>query len=53
MTADGKLIEIQGTAERAAFDRRQLGRMVELAAQGCRRLWALQKQALGRKLPRL
>jgi ribonuclease PH len=43
MSADGKLIEVQGTAENAAFDRAQLDAMLDLAARGCRELNAAQR----------
>ena len=34
MTGDGKFVEVQGTAEGAAFDRAELNRMLDLAAIG-------------------
>jgi ribonuclease PH len=43
MTADGKLIEIQGTAEHDAFDRKQLDSMLDLAAIGIRALNTAQR----------
>ncbi len=46
MTGRGSLVEVQGTAEHAPFDRRDLDRMLDLAARGIRRLIRLQKQAL-------
>ena len=46
MTGRGGLVEVQGTAEHAPFDRRDLDRMIDLAARGIRRLIRLQKQAL-------
>jgi ribonuclease PH len=46
-TADGRLVEVQGTAEGAPFDRDQLDAMVDLAVAGCERLFALQRDALG------
>src|SRR6185312_15354414 len=42
----GKLIEVQGTAEHATFDRAQLDAMLDLAAKGIRELAAAQKQAI-------
>lgn len=45
----GRLIEIQGTAERTSFDRRQLDRMVALAEKGLRRLFRLQAEALRKR----
>jgi len=50
MDATGKFIEVQGTAERAAFSRTQLMRMLHLAARGCQRLFAIQEHVLGRQL---
>jgi ribonuclease PH len=45
-TGDGLFAEIQGTAEREAFDRRMLDRMLDLAATGCAELTKLQHAAL-------
>lgn len=42
----GKLIEVQGTAEQAAFDRRQLDAMLDLAVAGIRTLTAAQRRAV-------
>src|SRR6185312_9187756 len=42
----GKLIEVQGTAEHASFDRKQLDAMLDLAAKGIRELAAAQKKAI-------
>jgi ribonuclease PH len=46
MTADGKLIEVQGTAERESFSRGQLDQMLDAAAAGIRELNALQREAV-------
>jgi len=46
-TGDGRLIEVQGTAEAAPFDRTALLAMLDLAAAGIRELNALQRAALG------
>ena len=46
MTGDGKLVEVQGTAEHGVFERKQLDQMMDLAARGVARLTELQKQAL-------
>ena len=43
----GKLIEVQGTAEHATFDRAQLDAMLDLALAGIRQLATAQKQAVG------
>lgn len=48
MKDDGTIIEIQGTAEGEAFDRAQLGRMLDLGEKGIRELFAHQLEALGR-----
>jgi ribonuclease PH len=46
MTGDGRLIEVQATAERVPFDRAQLDALVDLAAAGIRRIGERQKEAL-------
>lgn len=48
MTDDGRLVEVQGTAEGAAFDRAMMDRLVDLSADGIRRLNEIQRAALGR-----
>ena len=35
MTGDGKFVEVQGTAEGAAFDRAELDALLDLAEKGC------------------
>ena len=45
-TSAGKFIELQGTAERAPFDREQMNRMLELAEKGISELFAIQRNAL-------
>jgi ribonuclease PH len=47
MNEAGHFIEVQGTAEGAAFDRASMNRLLDLAEQGIRELVGLQKQALG------
>jgi ribonuclease PH len=42
----GKLIEVQGTAEHASFDRKQLDAMLDLALAGIQQLAAAQKKAI-------
>lgn len=44
----GGFIELQGTAEGAPFDQGELDAMVGLARQGTERLFAAQREALGR-----
>jgi ribonuclease PH len=48
MTGSGGIVEIQGTAERAPFTRAQLGELLDLATLGINRLFAAQREALGR-----
>ena len=47
MTGDGKFVEVQGTAEGAAFDRAELDALLALAEKGCADLTRLQREALG------
>ena len=47
MTDAGHFVEVQGTAEGAAFDRSTLNGLLDLAQQGIATLNTLQKQALG------
>jgi ribonuclease PH len=46
MTADNKLVELQGTAENGTFDRAQLDALVDLATAGIEQLIAAQRRAL-------
>ena len=46
MTGSGKFIEVQGTAEGAAFDRSELDALLGLAEKGCADLTRLQREAL-------
>jgi ribonuclease PH len=46
MRGDGRLVEVQATAERNAFSREQLDKLIDLAAAGIDRLAALQKEAV-------
>ncbi len=46
MTNDGRLIEVQGTAEHGAFTRQQMDGMIDLAAAGIRQLFGLQAAAI-------
>jgi ribonuclease PH len=43
---DGRLIELQATAEREPFSRAELDSMIELAGQGVKQLIVYQKRAL-------
>ncbi|WP_040155857.1 ribonuclease PH [Mobilicoccus massiliensis] len=46
MTGDGRFVEVQGTAEGEPFDRELLGRLLDLATDGCAELTRLQADAL-------
>jgi ribonuclease PH len=46
MTGAGHFVEVQGTAEGAAFSRREMDALLVLAEQGCRSLVALQQHSL-------
>lgn len=46
MTGENELIEVQGSAEGAPFDRKLLDRMLDLGEAGIREIFASQKQAL-------
>ena len=49
MTGAGKFIEVQGTAEEAAFDRTQLDGMLQLAAGGINQLVTMQRKLLAER----
>jgi ribonuclease PH len=46
-TGGGRLIEVQGTAEAATFDRAQLDAMLDLAQRGIAELTKIQREVLG------
>jgi len=46
MTGSGGLVEVQGTAEGAAFSRKEMDAMLALAEKGIRELVAAQRAAL-------
>jgi ribonuclease PH len=46
MTAAGHFVEVQGTAEGAAFSRAEMGQLLDLAEKGIRELVAMQRAAL-------
>jgi len=46
MTGSGHFVEVQGTAEGAAFSRQQMNALLALAEKGISDLVALQKNAL-------
>jgi len=45
-TGNGDFVEVQGTAERGAFDRKLLDQLLDLATTGCADLTRLQRDAL-------
>jgi len=47
MTGGGKLVEVQGTAERGVFDRSELDALLDLATEGIVALTEAQQRALG------
>ena len=47
MTETGHFVEVQGTAEGAAFDRAGMNRLLDLAEKGIQELVGLQKRTLG------
>jgi ribonuclease PH len=46
MTGDGRLVEVQATAERVPFDRARLDELLDLAAVGIEDLQRLQQDAI-------
>ena len=46
MTGEGKFIEVQGSAEKTAFDRGELEQMLELGSAGIQRIFEQQRAAL-------
>jgi ribonuclease PH len=49
MTAGGQFVEVQGTAEHRPFGQSDMEQMLSLARKGLAELFALQRQALGKK----
>ena len=47
MTAEGGIIELQGTGEGRPFTRNELDQLLALGEQGCSRLCEIQKSVLG------
>jgi ribonuclease PH len=47
MTGDGRLVEVQATAERVAFSRADLDALVDLAAAGIAEIGVRQREAVG------
>jgi ribonuclease PH len=52
MTDKQEIVEIQGTAEGAAFGFDKLNQMIELAQSGCRELFKAQEQIVGKFISR-
>ena len=48
MTAGGKFIEIQGTAERTPFSAKQMQALLTLANKGIQQMVDAQKKAIGK-----
>ena len=46
MTGTGKIIEIQGTAEKQEFSRQELNKMIDLASSGINKIIQLEKKVL-------
>jgi ribonuclease PH len=46
MTGAGRFVEIQGTAEKVAFTREEMSRLLDLSAEGISELISLQRKAL-------
>jgi ribonuclease PH len=51
MTGDGRLVEVQGTAEGDPFSRQQMDLLMELAGTGINQLFAMQRDVLKDVLP--
>jgi ribonuclease PH len=47
MTGDGRLVEVQATAEKIPFSRAELDRLVDLAAAGILEIAGRQREAVG------
>jgi ribonuclease PH len=47
LTGMGKIVEIQGTAEKQAFSKEEFSRLLALGEQGCQSLHGIQRQILG------
>jgi len=52
MTDDGRIVEVQGTAEEEPFSREEMDRMMDLAAQGIEELMATQREVLATPMGR-
>mgnify|MGYP001590139211 FL=1 len=47
MTRKGQIVEIQGTAEQAPFEKKEFDAMLRLATKGIKRLTQIQETVLG------
>ena len=47
MTGSGKMVEVQGTAEQAPFDKKELDQLIRLASSGIKKLVTSQRKLLG------
>ena len=47
MMEDGRMIEVQGTAEGEPFSHEELLTLLDLAKQGCSQIFIAQREALG------
>lgn len=46
MDAKGRFVEVQGTAERESFSRKEMDKMLDLASKGIKQLIAIQKKVI-------
>jgi len=53
MTASGKIVEVQGSAEDKPFNREQLDQLLDLSAAGVLEITVSQREALGREINEL
>jgi ribonuclease PH len=51
MTGDGRLVEVQGTAEGDPFSRKQMDQLMDAATAGVNRLFQMQREALQGVVP--
>lgn len=50
MTESGKMVEVQGTAEKHPFTRQELDKLIDLSTKGIKELIKIQKRTLGIKV---
>ena len=51
MTESGKIVEIQGTAERAPFSRAQFNELMDLAEHGLKQIFEIQRKVIAGEEP--